>query len=97
MVNSLFKEPMYQILEKIKNEPFSSGLIGWVEIRPRETKAFTAIIIEIEDIPRRIVGPCVITSVCWRRKGNSIISHISLWNRLDTQEVGCMEAGVILG
>ena len=66
---------------------FSSGPIGWVGIHPRGTKAFTAITIGIEDTPRRTAGPYVITSISWQRQGSSIISCISLGNRLNTREV----------
>ena len=33
MVNTVFREPVHQVLEKIKNEPFLSGQIRW-EVTP---------------------------------------------------------------
>ena len=50
VVSSLFKEPIYQILEKIKKMNYIlNGPIKWVGTHPRETKAFTAIIIRKKD------------------------------------------------
>ena len=52
LVNSLFKESVYQIPEKIKKKShFSSGPIRWAGIHPRGIKVFTAIIIGTEDTP----------------------------------------------
>ena len=64
VVSLLFKEPINQILEKIKKKKkkncISNGLIRWVETHPREIKAFTATIIRKKDIQQKIVGLCVI-------------------------------------
>ena len=65
MVNSVFKEPAYQILKKIKNEPYFKWPIRWVETCPSEIRVFTATIIRREDIQLRIVEPCVTTWVNW--------------------------------
>ena len=45
VVNSLFKEPVYQILEKINNKPYFKWPNKMGGVSPGETRAFTTIII----------------------------------------------------
>ena len=57
VINSVFKKPIYRVLEKIKNEPILSGQIEWEEIPLKEIRIYTISTTRTEVIPPRIVGP----------------------------------------
>ena len=67
IVNSMFKEPVYQILKKIKKKisHTSNGPIRWGETCPSKSKVFTITTIRKRDIKLRIAGLYVITGVNW--------------------------------
>ena len=58
MVNAVFREPVRQVLEKIKNKPFFKWPNKMAGDLQSTTKAFTAITIRSKDIPRKTVGTC---------------------------------------
>ena len=60
VVNSLFKELVYQILEKIKNELYFKWPNKRVGIHPGGIRASIAIIINIEGMQLRTAGLCVL-------------------------------------
>ena len=47
VVNAVFREPVQQVLEKIKNEPFSNGRTRWQESLGDATRTYIATIIRI--------------------------------------------------
>ena len=65
MVNSVFKDPIYQILEKIKMNHTLSGPTRWGEIYPSKIKASIVITIKKGDIQPRIAGLYAITWANW--------------------------------
>ena len=61
VVGVVFREPVHQVLEKVKNELFfkwPNKMVGNLE---NETVTSTANIIRIMAIPQRIAGACGIT------------------------------------
>ena len=66
MVNAVFRESVWQVLEKIKNKPF----LKWLETLQSTTKTFTTITIRSRDIPRKTVGTCGIIWTSWSEKEN---------------------------
>ena len=66
VVNTIFKDPIHQILEKIKVEP-SSGQIKW-EVIPRSIiKVFIAYIIKTKDTLQKIIELYVTLCNIWSR------------------------------
>ena len=56
MVNTVFQDPVQQVLEKIKNEPFFECQIKWLETLRSAIKTSTAITIRNMDILWRTIG-----------------------------------------
>ena len=65
-VNIVFREPVHQVLEKIKNESF----FKWLETLRSAIKTSTAITIRNRDILQRTVGTCGIIWISLLEKAN---------------------------
>ena len=57
-MNAIFREPVQQVLEKVRNEPspISDGRERWLETLPNITRTCTVTIIRTMGIPPRIAG-----------------------------------------
>ena len=64
MVNAIFREPVQQVLEKVKKEPF----FKWPETPRSATRTCIVIIIKTTGIPLRIAGIYEITWISWSEK-----------------------------
>ena len=58
VVGAVFREPVHQVLEKIKNEPFFKWPNKMVGNPEKRNRTFNANIIGVMAIPQRIVGAC---------------------------------------
>ena len=66
LVNSLFKEPMYQILEKIKNEPFFKWPNRMSGDPSKRNESFYCHYHWDRGHNTRTTGHCTITSISWQ-------------------------------
>ena len=66
LVNSLFKEPMYQILEKIKNEPFFKWPNRMSGDPSKRNESFYCHYHWDRGHTTRTTGHCTITSISWQ-------------------------------
>ena len=60
VVNTVFREPIHQVLEKIKNEPF----FKWLNKMGGDNTT------KIEGTPQKIVELCGVTWSSWLEKGS---------------------------
>ena len=65
VVSSVFKEPVYQILKKIKNEPYFKWPNKMGGDPSKHNQSLYCHTINIKDTPPKTVEPCVIIWTSW--------------------------------
>ena len=95
VVNSLFKELVYHILEKSRMNLILSGLIRWAGNHPEGTRASIAITTRTEGILRRIAESCEITWTNWQGPRRSIGFYTSLQGSSVTQDLSFIRVALL--